>query len=134
MKTIALSVLILLTCICAKSQNLIGYKQKEIRKYMKANRTDMNYNNVVNPEFSYLKYSDNLDNQTFLFFLNRDSVCKSERIIFDTALKSQKIKEYNSQYHKSGENKWTEKRDGRKYVIEMTDGKWSCVISIEQEK
>ena len=101
---------------------------------MKENRREMNYNNVVNSKFSYLKYSDNYENQTMLFFLNPDSICKSERIIFDISMKSQKMNEYNSQFIKNGENKWIEKRNGKEYIIEIVEGKWSCVISIEPEK
>jgi hypothetical protein len=134
MKITSLSVALLLTCILAQSQNLIGYKQKDILKYMKENRREMNYNNVVNSKFSYLKYSDNYENQTMLFFLNPDSICKSERIIFDISMKSQKMNEYNSQFIKNGENKWIEKKNGKKYIIEIVEGKWSCVISIEPEK
>lgn len=94
----------------------------------------MNYNNVVNSKFSYLKYSDNSGNQTMLFFLNPDSVCRSVRIICDFSMKSQKIKELNSQYIKNGENKWIDRRDGKEYLIEIMEGKWSCVISIERKK
>jgi hypothetical protein len=134
MKITSLSAALMLTCILAQSQNLVGYKQKDILKYMKENRREMNYNNVVNSKFSYLKYSDNSENQTMLFFLNPDSICKSERIIFDISLKSQKMNEYNSQFIKNGENKWIEKRNGKEYIIEIVEGKWSCVISIEPEK
>jgi len=94
----------------------------------------MNYNNVVNRTYSYLKYSDNSGNQTVLFFLTPDSVCKSVRIICDINMKAQKINEYNSQYTKRGEDQWMEKRNGKVYLIELMEGKWSCVISIEQEK
>ena len=124
----------MLTCICAHSQNLIGYTGNDILEYMKENHSDMNYNNVVNSKFTYLKYSDSSENQTVLFFLNRDSVCNSVRIICDAALKPQKVKEFNSHYMKKGDNKWVDKRDGKDYLIEMMDGKWSCVISIEREK
>jgi hypothetical protein len=134
MKITSLSAALMLTCILAQSQNLVGYKQKDILKYMKENRREMNYNNVVNSKFSYLKYSDNYENQTMLFFLNPDSICKSERIIFDISMKSQKMNEYNSQFIKNGENKWIEKRNGKEYIIEIVEGKWSCVISIEPEK
>lgn len=134
MKITSLSAALMLTCILAQSQNLVGYKQKDILKYMKENRREMNYNNVVNSKFSYLKYSDNSENQTMLFFLNPDSICKSERIIFDISLKSQKMNEYNSQFIKNGENKWIEKRNGKEYIIEIVEGEWSCVISIEPEK
>jgi hypothetical protein len=134
MKIITLSVVLMLTCFYAQSQNLIGYKQKEILKYMKENRSDMNFNNVVNSQFSYLKYSDNSEKQTLLFFLSPDSVCKSVRIICDIDMKSQKVQEFNSQFMKRGKTQWIDKRNGKEYLIEIMDGKWSCVISIEQEK
>jgi hypothetical protein len=134
MKIITLSAALILICICTQSQNLIGYKENEIMKYMKENHSDMNYNNVVNSKFSYLKYSDSSENQTFLFFLNPDSVCRSVRIIFDINMKSQKEKEFDSKYMKKGENKWIDKRDGKIYLIELMEGKWSCVISVESEK
>ena len=134
MKIFLLSAVLILTCICASSQNLIGLKEKEIRKYMKENHIDMNYNTVINSKFNYLKYSDNLENQTVLFFLNPDSVCRSVRIICDVSLKSQKLKELNAKYLKSGENKWIDTQKGKDYLIEMTDGMWTCVVSIETKK
>jgi hypothetical protein len=134
MKIITLSAALMLTCIYAHSQNLIGYNPKEIQKYMMENRREMNFNNVMNTKFSYLKYSDNSESQTILFFLNPDSVCRSERIICDIGMKSQKVQEFNSQFVKRGDNQWIDKRNGRKYLIELNDGKWSCVISIEEEK
>lgn len=101
---------------------------------MKENRREMNFNNVVNSKYSYLKYSDNLESQTVLFFLNPDSVCRNIRIICDSSVKTQKVKELNSKYDKKGENRWIESRNGKEYVIELSDGKWSSVISIEQKK
>jgi len=94
----------------------------------------MNFNNVVNSKFSYLKYTDNSDSQTMLFFLNPDSICKSVRIICDTYMKSKKVKEFNSLYTKCGYNKWIEKREGKEYLIKVIDGNWSCAISIEPVK
>ena len=110
MKIITLSAALVLICITADSQNLIGYKAEDIVKYMKENRKEMNYNDVVNNKFSYLKYSDNLENQTILFFLGPDAVCRSERIICDVSLKSAKVREYNSQYKPIGQNKWVDRR------------------------
>jgi hypothetical protein len=134
MKIITLSAALILTFICAHSQNLIGYKEKEIRKYMKDYRSEMNFNPVTNDKFSYLKYSDNSENQTLLFFLNTDSVCNSVRIICSLNMKAEKVKELNSKYIKSGENRWVDKHDGKDYLIEIMYGKWSCVITIEQGK
>lgn len=101
---------------------------------MKENRSEMNKNSVTNSKFRYLKYSDSTENQTLLFFLNADSICKSVRMICDLNMRYEKVKEFNSRYTKSGENRWTDKRDGKVYLIEIIDGKWSCVISIESEK
>lgn len=134
MKIITLSAALMFTCIYAHSQNLIGYNPKEIQKYVKENHSEMNYNNVVNSKFSYLKYSDNSENETMLFFLNPDSICRSVRIICDVTMKSRKVKELNSQYIKSGANKWIDKRAGKEYLIELMEGKWTCVISINSEK
>jgi hypothetical protein len=134
MRIVILSSALVLICSYLQGQNLIGYKGKDILKYMKTNRSEMNYNNVVNSKFSYLKYSDNLENQTILFFLNADSVCKSIRVVCDRNMKSLKVKELNSQYVKNGENKWVDKHGGKSYNIELAEGNWSCIISIESEK
>jgi hypothetical protein len=134
MKIITISAVLIWTCVCTHSQNLIGYKENEIRKYMKENRSDMNYNTVINSKFNYLKYSDNPENQTVLFFLTPDSVCRSVRIICDVSLKPQKVNELNALYIKNGENKWLDKQKGKEYLVEMKDGKWSCVVSIESKK
>jgi hypothetical protein len=134
MKTITLSAVLVLICVTSFSQNLIGYKGKDIMIYMKENHKEMNYNNVINSKFTYLKYSDNLENQTILFFLNSDSVCRSERIICDMSMKPVKIKEFNSKYTPKGENKWIDNHSGKAYSIEIMEGLWSCIISIESEK
>ena len=134
MKTVTLSAILLMMCLTSFSQNLIGYKVKDIVTYMKENHKDMNNNNVVNSKFAYLKYSDNPENETILFFLNTDSICRSERIICDISMKPSKIKEFNSKYTPDGENKWTDRHSGKAYSIEIENGLWSCIISIEPVK
>jgi hypothetical protein len=134
MKVLTFIVLLSVAFMNASGQNLIGYSGKEIRNYMKVNRGDMSYNNVTNSKFRYLKYSDNADNQTLLFFLNTDSVCKSVRIICNTAIRAEKIKEFNSSCNKNGVNRWIERRNGKNYHIDIKDEKWSCVITIEPDK
>jgi hypothetical protein len=37
-------------------------------------------------------------------------------------------------YIKSGENEWTQKKDGKEFLIQVLDEKWSFVVSIEQKK
>ena len=134
MKFIILFATLFLTGIYANGQNLIGFNDKEIKIYMKENRKEMSLENVTNIKFKYLKYSDSYNNQTLIFFLNSDSVCKSVRMICDYSIKTEKVKEFNTIYKKNGENSWIDSHDGKDYLIEVIDGKWSYIINIEPEK
>jgi hypothetical protein len=115
-------------------QNLIGYKDADIRKFMKENRKDMSFDKVTNTKFIYLKYTDSGDSQTLLFFLDADSVCRSIRIICDGTIRAERIKEFNTRYKPGGENRWIDSRDGKDYIIRVTDEKWSTIITMEPEK
>ena len=134
MKKLTLFVFLLLTAAGAFCQNLIGYSDQEIKKHMKENHKEMNFNNVTNTGFKYLKYSDNSDSQTLLFFLDKDLVCNSVRLICDNSIKEKKVKEFNSIYKNNGENRWIDNHDGKNYIIEVKDERWSCVISIVPDK
>jgi hypothetical protein len=101
---------------------------------MKENRKEMNFSNVRNSTFSYLKYSDNADKQTILFFLAPDSVCKSIRLICDSTMKPEKLSELNANYKSIGDDKWIDQHGGKNYLIELRDEKWSCTITIERAK
>jgi hypothetical protein len=134
MKIISFLVFVIITGSVSYGQNLIGYNDFEIRKFMKDKKSEMNFDKVINNKFIYLKYSDNYDNQTILFFLSPDSVCKNVRIICDKGLKAEKVNEFNKLYKKSGDNKWIDRRGGKDYYIEIKDEKWSTVILIEPGK
>jgi hypothetical protein len=126
--------ILIFSCSYTYGQNLIGYKNIEIRKFMKENRKDMNYDKVRNSMFSYLKYSDNYDRQTILFFLTTDSVCKSIRVICDSTMRTEKIKELDTNYKRIADNSWVDDHDGKKYLITFKDEKWSCSITIVPDK
>jgi hypothetical protein len=134
MKIFILFLLLVLTGFNAAGQNLVGYNVGEIKKYMKENRKEMNSEKVTNSRFKYLKYSDSSDSQTILFFLNQDSVCRSERIICDQRVKTDKIKEFDSIYKKKDEKSWVDTKNGKNYLVAIKDEEWSCIITIEPEK
>jgi hypothetical protein len=117
-----------------KGQNLVGYKDIEIRKYMKEYQGNMSFNKVKNDRYNYLKYTDNSDSQTLLFFLAADSTCMSIRIICDTGVKAEKVKEFNTIYNKKSENTWVDKRNSSDYLIEVKDEEWSSIITIKPLK
>ena len=109
----------LLTIYTSHSQNLIGYKAADIKKYT---------------SFSYIKYSDKYDTQTILFFLSPDSVCKSIHTICNKNIRSEKIRELDSLYSRSGENIWTDKKPGKNHRVKLVDDEWSFSVTIEPEK
>jgi hypothetical protein len=134
MKIITFFSILMLICMYSYGQNLIGSNDREIRQYMKENRKDMNIDKVTNNKYKYLKYSDNSDSQTLLFFLNHDSVCKSVRLICNQSNEPEIVKEFNSIYKKCGENRWIDNRNGKDYLIKLINEKWSCIITIEPDK
>ncbi|HKK41856.1 MAG TPA: hypothetical protein VJ963_05550 [Bacteroidales bacterium] len=115
------------------SQNLVGFRESEIRKYMQENHKDMNIADTKNSKFRYLKYSDNLDNQTILFFLKKNSVCYSERMICDFSIKNEKLREFEKLYRKDGENRWVDTKGDKNYLITIKEGQWSFIVTIEPE-
>jgi hypothetical protein len=134
MKIISILSFLIIMGSVSYGQNLIGYNDYEIRKFMKDNKREMNFDKVMNNKFIYLKYSDNSDSQTILFFLSPDSVCKNVRIICERGMITDKVKEYDKLYKKNGNNKWIDRHGGKDYLIEIKDEKWSCVITIEPGK
>lgn len=133
MKIILLFAYILISDLLS-GQNLIGYKDFEIKKYMKENKENLSFNKVNNDRFNYLKYTDNSESQTLLFFLGTDSVCRSIRIICDSVIKAEKVKEFDTNCKKNGENIWVDRRNGIDYLIEIKDEQWSSIITIKPLK
>lgn len=132
MKTKAFSaVILLMVSMNLIGQNLIGYSEKDIRQYMVENQKSMTFQNFINNStFKYLKYTDRAETKTLLFFLNEQLVCKSIRLVCDKSLKTEKIKECNSLYKKTGDNLWTETKKGKSYLIEMKEEEWSFNVTI----
>lgn len=133
MRTMKASIVLFLviSSMNISGQNLIGYNERDIRQYMKDKQKTMSFQNFTNNStFKYLKYTDNADTQTLLFFLTEDSICKSIRLVCDKSLKALKTKEYDALYKKSGDNVWTDTKNGEKYIIELKDEDWSISITI----
>jgi hypothetical protein len=134
LKKYAASLLLSLISFLINGQNLIGYSEAEIRKFMKENHKEMTCNEVKNSMFKYLKYSDDNDSQTLLFFLDNNSVCGNIKLVCDQSLKAQKIKELDSIYRKMGVNKWVDRRNGKKYNIELNDEKWAFSVTYKRNE
>ena len=131
-KIFVLSVIIFFIGMNLNAQNLIGLNEKEIRTYMADNLKNVTFQNFVNNStFKYLKYSDADETQTMLFFLNDQLVCKAVRLVYDKSLREEKLKELNTLYKKTGDNQWTETKDGKSYLIELKEEEWKFNITIK---
>jgi len=133
MKTILVSLLIaILISINLNGQNLIGSSEKDVRQYMADNRKEMTFQNFINNStFKYLKYTNSDETLTLLFFLNEESVCKSVRLVCDKSLKAEEIKDFDSRCKRTGDNQWTETKNGKNYLIELKEEEWSFNITIK---
>jgi hypothetical protein len=127
-------ILIFLSGICLNihGQNLIGYHVKDIRLYMKEKEKNMAFRGFTyNSTFKYLKFENEDESQTLLFFLTADSICKSVRLVCDKSLKAAKIKELDSKYKKEGENNWSDVKNDKKYFIELKEEDWSFNVTFK---
>jgi hypothetical protein len=134
MRTFSLTFFALLIFSASFGQNLIGLDDIEIKKYAKENLKEFNLQNNTNNSFRYLKYEDNINTQTLLFFLSDKSVCTEVRIICDLSLKNQKVRELDSMYSTAGDNIWIEKKNDKSYLIELIDEKWFFTITIKTKE
>ena len=124
----------MITVYTTHGQNLIGMGAKEIKKYMSSNKSEMMLEKVSNKSYNYLKYSDRNEDQTMLFFLSPDSVCRNIRIVCNNSMKSIKIKELDSVYRRNGDNSWIDTRAGKNYMVMLKEDNWTFSIIIEPEK
>ncbi|HVN57364.1 MAG TPA: hypothetical protein VMT63_03620 [Bacteroidales bacterium] len=129
---IALTVLLTyLFTLNLSAQNLLGYKLKEIKSYMRENQKTMRFQGLTfNSTFKYAKYADVDGNQTTLFLFTADTVCKGIRMICDKSLEQHMISEMDSRYKKQGKNSWSEEKDGKTYLIELREEDFSFNVTI----
>ena len=122
---------ICLFCLNLEAQNLLGYKLRDIKKYMRENQKTMSFQGLTfNNTFKYAKFADREGNQTTLFFLTADTVCKGIRIICDKNMKADILKELDTKYSKVGTNKWSENRGDRTYLIELREEEFTLSVTI----
>jgi len=130
LKTVFVLFLFFIT-VSLSAQNLIGYKLKDIRKYMRENQKSMSWQGLTfNKTFKYAKFADRDGMQTTLFFLTADTVCKGIRMVCDKSMKLDMLKDLDSKYKKSGPNQWTGGKEGTDYLIELREEEWTFNVTI----
>lgn len=116
-------------------QNLVGLREPDIVKYMKANMQNYSIDkDIVNSIHKYLKYSTGDGMQTLLVFFNDKGYCKEVRLSLDRSLYSTKVRELDSAYTKMNNSEWLEKKGRHQYRITLTDDKWYYTLKITEKK
>lgn len=111
------------------AQNFVGVHKDIIIQLMSEKHRNFKLNkDVINRTYNYLKYEDNISEQTILFFLNKDNYCTLVRWMSDYANINDIISKLNKEYTKAGKNYWTYTENGKNYVIRLEEGEWYFTV------
>lgn len=130
MYKVLLSGFIFLLTLSGSAQNLIGRKAEEIRKYMKTEQNIFSLDETtVNKVYKYLKYVDEMETRTALYFLSDDDRCTWYKVVYDNDLLPSVIAGMDSACRKISDTLWLEKSGGKTYqkVLERQDWFFSVI-------
>lgn len=134
-----ISIYILLITLIAhlqvKGQNYIGLHKNEIASLMKETQKEFILNtDVVNKKYNYLKYEDRINEQTLLYFLDKDDYCTYVRLISDYSNYNSIIDTLNSKYKRKSENTWIYISEGVKYIVSLEKQEWFFTIHTKKKE
>ena len=110
MHKLLLSGFFLLLVLPGPAQNFIGRKAEEIRKYMTTEQNNFSLDETtVNKVYKYLKYVDEMETRTALYFLSDDDVCTWYKVVYDNDLLLSVIAGLDSTCRKVSDTLWLEK-------------------------
>ena len=117
------------------AQPLIGMKKADILVYMKQNEPDFALDNaVINKKYNYLKYYDNINEETILCFLSNIDVCNLVRRMSDYSNLELTVKKLDREYKKTETDKWSYSLNNDEYVVEMKREKWYFTLETRRKK
>ena len=131
----ALAMLVLLLAVVqVNGQHYIGMHKDKIPGALKMQNPDFRYDNsALNDTYNYLKFVDDVSEQTMLFFLSDNDECIYVRWISDYANLTEITNTLNSKYKRTGEKEWTYSDSGKRFVINLEEGEWYFTLNIAQE-
>lgn len=117
---------------CVEAQNFIGMDKEDIKEEMNTRFKNFRLNtSTVNHAYNYLKYEDNINEITILFFLSSDDKCKLVRKMYDYSNINDVVKELNSSYKAKGKDHWIYMDKGKEYDVDLTEGDWFFTVTIK---
>lgn len=116
------------------AQNYIGLHKDEVIDSMKVNFKEFKLNkDVVNKTYKYLKFEDQISDQTMLFFLSEDDKCTLVRWMSDYSNINDVIKKLDKNYRKSDKNKWLSTKENKGYDVILEEGEWYFTVTFKQK-
>lgn len=112
------------------AQHFIGKHKDEIKVMMKESKTEFRLDrSMINPVYNYLKYTDEYDEQTLLYFLDDNDYCITSKLMCDYALLNKIINNLNETYTSTNnKNEWMYTIDDEKYIINLYEEKWFFTV------
>jgi hypothetical protein len=126
MKNIIVLIYVLLFSFASYAQkgHYIGLHKTRVIEEMEKNMPDFILARVINPAYNYLKYQDDMGEQTILFFLDEEDVCTAHRFMSHYIHLGQEITRLNREFSKVNEQQWEYSRNGEGFIIDMKKEQW----------
>jgi hypothetical protein len=118
-----------------QAQNYIGMTKDDIIVEMNTSHKSFKLNTSnVNPYYKYLKYEDNINEITILFFLSENDKCTLVRKMCDYMNINEEIDDLNKKYKPIGKDKWSYTIKGKIYLVTLLEEEWYFTITTKQKK
>ncbi|MEA1885916.1 MAG: hypothetical protein U9N72_01725 [Bacteroidota bacterium] len=136
MRAILIYIILFFFPVNLSGQNVLGYKQNKIEKYISKNYKHLvKEGNTRNEYYKYLKYTDGAGGTTTVyFFLSDKNKCTRVKRMHVHSMKDEVIHELDSLYTRKGDNLWSERHRGIRSVIKLENEEWFFTVTIEPEQ
>ncbi len=106
----------LLLALTGTAQDFIGMQAEEIKRQMRAGHKDFALDETTkNKVYKYLKYVDEMETRTILFFLSEGDTCTYYKIIYDNDLYNSVVQQLDTTCDRVSDTLWEQTVNGKKY-------------------
>ena len=131
---IGIGVVLLFAGLQVNAQHYIGLHRDRIATELKKQNPDFRPDDsAVNNTYHYLKFVDDVSEQTILFFLSDNDVCTYVRWMSDYANLTDITHLLNREYRSAGEKRWTYTEGGKRFRITLEEEEWYFTVNINPE-
>lgn len=116
-------------------QNLVGKKKQDVEQMVKVIYPGMMIDkSSVNHTYKYLKYVNNVEEQTLLVFLTDNDICSATKLISSYSSLLDVKKSLNKKYKPAGKDTWRFVENRSRYIIKLKREDWFFTVFTGKEK